>query len=87
MQTQIYIYYMHFLVLKESEQKCARALFVKKCHFFDSKSMLTSIIALGTFFLTHLKQICAKKIHLQRLKYPRARNERKYLNTYVLRLA
>jgi len=64
---------MHFLVLKESEQKCARALFVKKCHFFDSKSMLTSIIALGTFFLTHLKQICAKKIHLQRLKYPRAR--------------
>ena len=31
MQTQNYVYYMHFLVLKESEQKCARALFVKKC--------------------------------------------------------
>ena len=25
MQTQNYVYYMHFLVLKESEQKCARA--------------------------------------------------------------
>ena len=45
MQTQNYVYYMHFLVLKESEQKCAR----------------------------FLKQICAKKIHLQRLKCPRAR--------------
>ena len=31
MQTQNYVYYMHVLVLKESEQKCARALFVKKC--------------------------------------------------------
>ena len=30
MQTQNYVYYMHFLILKESEQKCARALFVKK---------------------------------------------------------
>ena len=28
MQTQNYVYYMHFLGLKESEQKCARALFV-----------------------------------------------------------
>ena len=25
MQTQNYVYYMHFLVSKESEQKCARA--------------------------------------------------------------
>ena len=41
MQTQNYVYYMHFLVLRESEQKCERALFVKKCNFFDSKSMLT----------------------------------------------
>ena len=49
MQTQNYVYYMHFLVLKESEQKCARALFVKKCDFFDSKSMLTSLIALEHF--------------------------------------
>ena len=29
MQTQNYVYYMHFLVLKESEQKCARTLFVR----------------------------------------------------------
>ena len=42
MQTQNYVYYMHFLVLKESEQKCARA-------FCDSKSMLTSLIALEHF--------------------------------------
>ena len=49
MQTQNYVYYMHFLVLKESEPKCARALFVKKCDFFDSKSMLTSLIALEHF--------------------------------------
>ena len=49
MQTQNYVYYMHFLVLKESEQKRARALFVKKCDFFDSKSMLTSLIALELF--------------------------------------
>ena len=56
-----------------------RALFVKKCDFFDSKSMLTSLIGLGTFFLTLLKQICAEKIYLQRLKCPRARNKRKYL--------
>ena len=27
MQTQNYVYYMHFFVSKESEQKCARALF------------------------------------------------------------
>ena len=46
MQTQNCVYFMHFLVLKKSEQKCARALFVKKC---DSKSMLTSIIALEIF--------------------------------------
>ena len=45
MQTQNYVYFMQFLVLKESGQKCARALFVKKCDFFDSKSMLTSLIA------------------------------------------
>ena len=25
MRTQNYVYYMHFFVLKESEQKCARA--------------------------------------------------------------
>ena len=33
MQTQNYVYYMHFLVLKESEQKCARtfASKPKKC--------------------------------------------------------
>ena len=49
MQTQNYVYYMHFLVLKESEQKCAHALFVKKCDFFDIKSMLTSSIALEHF--------------------------------------
>ena len=50
MQTENYVYYMHFLGLKESEQKCARALFVKKCDFFDSKSMLTLLIALEIFF-------------------------------------
>ena len=33
MQTQNYVYYMHFLVLKESEQRCARALFLKKLSF------------------------------------------------------
>ena len=33
MQTQNYVYYMHFLVLKEFEQKCAPALFVKKATF------------------------------------------------------
>ena len=49
MQTQNYVYYVHFLVLKESEKKCARALFVEKCDFFDSKSMLTSSIALEHF--------------------------------------
>ena len=49
MQTQNYVYYMHFLVLKESQQKCACALFVKKCDFFDSKSMLTSLIAIEHF--------------------------------------
>ena len=49
MLTQNYVYYMHFLVLNGSEQKCARALFVKKCDFFDSKSMLTSLIALEHF--------------------------------------
>ena len=27
-----------------------RALFVKKCDFFDSKSMLTSLIALANFY-------------------------------------
>ena len=40
---------MQFLVLNGSEQKCARALFVKKYDFFDSKSMLTSLIALENF--------------------------------------
>ena len=49
MQTQNYVYYVHFLVLKESEQKCARALFVKKSYFFDRKSMLTSLIAHENF--------------------------------------
>ena len=49
MQTQNYVYYMHFLVLKESEHKSARPLFVKKCDFFDSKSMLTSLITLKIF--------------------------------------
>ena len=50
MLTQNYVYYMHFLVLKESKQNArARALFVKKCDFFDSKSMLTSLIALEHF--------------------------------------
>ena len=48
MQTQNYVYYMHFLVLKESEQKCARA-FYEKCGFFDSTSMLTTLIALEHF--------------------------------------
>ena len=38
---------MQFLVLKETEEKCRNALFVKKCDFFDSKSMLTSLIAQG----------------------------------------
>ena len=36
---------MHFLVLNRSEQKCARA-FSKKYDFFDSKSILTLLIAL-----------------------------------------
>ena len=40
MLTQNYVYYVHFLVLKESEQKY---------DFFDSKSMLTSLIALENF--------------------------------------
>ena len=48
MQTQNYEYYMHFLVLKTSEQKCARA-FCEKMRPFDSKSMLTSLIALEHF--------------------------------------
>ena len=60
MQTQNYVYYMHFLVLKESEQKCARALFV-----------------------TLLKQICAKKIHHQRLKCPRARAMKENIFEYL----
>ena len=33
MQTQNYVYYMHFLVLKESEKNCVRALFVKNATF------------------------------------------------------
>ena len=49
MQTQNYVYYVHFLGLKESEQNCARALFEKKYDFFDSKSMLTSLIHLKIF--------------------------------------
>ena len=48
MQTQNYVYYMHLLVLKESEQKCARA-FCEKIRLFDRKSMLTSLIALENF--------------------------------------
>ena len=44
MQTQNYVYYMHFLVLKESEEKCARALFVKNATFLTVN--LTSLIAL-----------------------------------------
>ena len=35
MLTQNYVYYMHFLVLKESEQKCARArAFCEKMRLF-----------------------------------------------------
>ena len=50
MQTQNYVYYMHFLVLKISEHKCARArAFCEKYDLFDSKSMLTSLIALENF--------------------------------------
>ena len=44
MQTQNYVYYMHFLVFKESEQKCARARFYCETkswsnvfHFFSSQ--------------------------------------------------
>ena len=32
MQTQKYVYYMYFLVLKESQQKCARAFCEKMTH-------------------------------------------------------
>ena len=46
MRAENYVYYMYFLVLNGSEQKCARALFVKKYDFFDSKSILTSLFAL-----------------------------------------
>jgi len=53
---------MHFLVLKESEQKCARA-FYEKCGFFDSTSMLTSLTALEHFPGTLETNI--KKIHLK----------------------
>ena len=49
MQTQNYVYYMHFLVLKESEPKCARTFYAKKIRLFDSKSMLTSLIAIEHF--------------------------------------
>ena len=57
-QTQNYVYYIHFLVLKESEQKCAHArAFSEKCDFLDSKSMLTSLIALEN--LPDTQQICA----------------------------
>ena len=48
MQTQNYVYYVHFLVLKESEQKCVRA-FCEKMLLFYSKLMLTSLIALEHF--------------------------------------
>ena len=35
MQTQNYVYYVHFLVLKEYEQKCARArVFCEKMGLF-----------------------------------------------------
>ena len=35
MQTQNYVYYVHFLVLKESEQKCVRArVFCEKMRLF-----------------------------------------------------
>ena len=65
MQTQNYVYYMHFLVFNESDQSArARALFVKKCDFFDSKSMLTSLIALEHFSWHSLNKYALKKFTL-----------------------
>ena len=54
---------MHFLVLNGSEQKCAR-LFVKKYDFFDSKSILTSLIA-----LEHLPWYSWKKYALKKFTF------------------
>ena len=38
MQTQNYVYYVHFLVLKESEQKCARA-----CALFEKSTTFLTV--------------------------------------------
>ena len=46
MQTQNYVFYVYFLVLKESEQSCVRA-FCKKIY---SKSMVTSLITYKVYF-------------------------------------
>ena len=72
---------MHFLVLNGSEQKCAR-LFVKKYDFFDSKSILTSLIALEHLSWYSWKNM-RSKIHLQSLKCPRARAIKEKIFEYL----
>ena len=60
---------MHFLVLNGSEQKCARTrAFCEKYDFFDSKSILTSLIA-----LEHLSWYSRKKYALKKFT-PKALN-------------
>ena len=59
--SELCILHAFFLALKESEQKCARALFVKKMRLFYSKSMLTSLIALEHFSWFSLNKYTLKK--------------------------
>ena len=58
----------------------------EKYDFFDSKSILTSLIALYNIYSDTLE---TNKRHLQSLKCPRARAQSKKisLNTYSLSLA
>ena len=63
-----YVYYMHFLVLNGSQQKCVRGNVKKRLFYF--KSFLTSLIALEQLSWYSWKR-CALKIHLHSRKCPR----------------
>ena len=77
MLTQNYVYYI--FGFEEIWLKVRARAFWEKMRLFDSKSL----IALEQFFLTLVKQIWAKKIHLQRLKCPRPRAIKENIFEYL----
>ena len=77
-----YVFYMQFLVLNGSEQKCAaRALFVKK---YDSKSILTSLVAQEHLSWQALETYVRSKYSPPKPEmFARACNKRKYLEILI----